>query len=127
MSATDWLDTGSLMARMGRARVVAPYTLEIVWAEGERGGRTDVVDLSPALGSYRIYRGLRDDAGLFATASVIEDGYALGFSGDAAKVSVDLIEQLADETMSPAEFAAFLKRNKLTQDAAAALLGRSRR
>jgi hypothetical protein len=37
------------------------------------------------------------------------------------------IERLAEEAMTGSEFKAFLQRHKLTYDAAAALLGRSRR
>src|SRR5258708_38353529 len=42
-------------------------------------------------------------------------------------MSADTIQSLAQESMVPEDFKAFLTRNRLTQTAAAALLGRSRR
>src|SRR5262245_28464072 len=39
----------------------------------------------------------------------------------------ELIEEIANETMTPRDFVSFLRRNDLTQEAAAALLGYSRR
>ena len=60
-------------------------------------------------------------------ARLIEDGYAIGWDVDDLEMSADLVEDVAAETMTPGDFAAFLKRNHLTQEAAAALLGRSRR
>ena len=127
MSATDILDTGLAMARIESLRVAGPASLEIVWAEGQRQGLSDLVDLTPAIGSYKAYRALRDNPDLFATARLEEDGFAIVWEGETLDMSAELVETLADQTMTPKEFAAFLRRNRLTQDAAAALLGRSRR
>jgi hypothetical protein len=52
---------------------------------------------------------------------------AVGFDPKILDMSAELIETLAEEEMTPEEFALFLNRNGLTQEAAAALLGRSRR
>jgi hypothetical protein len=127
MNATEIIDTGLPMARIASICVVGPSRLEITWAEGNRAGRSESVDLAPVIGSYRIYKPLRDNPALFATAKVIEDGDAIGWDAADLDMSADLIETVAEEEMTPAEFAAFLKRNGLTQEAAAALLGRSRR
>ncbi|CAL8974795.1 hypothetical protein RHODGE_RHODGE_00499 [Rhodoplanes serenus] len=132
MSETDILDTGVLdtgvpMARIAAARVVGPSHLEITWAAGNRGGRTETVDVAPLIGSYKVYRPLRGDAALFATARLIDEGDAIAWDGPDLEMSADLIETIAEQEMDSAEFARFLKRNKLTQEAAAALLGRSRR
>lgn len=127
MNATEIIDTGLPMARIAAIRVVGPSRLEIIWAEGNRAGRSESVDLTPVIGSYRIYKPLRDNPELFATAKIIEDGDAIGWDSDGLDMSAELIETVAEEEMTPAEFAAFLKRNGLTQEAAAALLGRSRR
>jgi hypothetical protein len=115
------------MARIGGVRAIEPNRLEISWTEGRRAHRKDVIDLSPILGSYKVYRPLRDNGELFSTARLIEHGDVVAWDGPDLEISADLLEALAEETMTSDDFSAFLKRNGLTQDAAAALLGRSRR
>ncbi len=127
MNATETIDTGLPMARIAAVRVVGPSRIEITWAEGNRAGRRDSVDLAPLIGSYRIYKPLRDNPELFATVHIIDEGDAVAWNGVDLEMSAELIETLAEEEMTPEEFALFLRRNGLTQDAAAALLGRSRR
>jgi hypothetical protein len=127
MSANDMVDSGIAMARVGAVRATGLASLEISWAEGARAGRTDVVDLTPVIGTYKVYRPLRDNPELFATVHTIDEGYAVAWTGLDVDMSAETIETVAAETMTPAEFAAFLQRNGLTQEAAAALLGRSRR
>jgi hypothetical protein len=89
------------------------------------------VDVSPAIFSYKIYRPLRDER-LFLTGAIAEEGDAVSWGsdswgGDDLMMSADTIQSLAQESWEPKEFVEFLVRNKLTQEAAAALLGRSRR
>lgn len=127
MNATDFVESGVPMARIATVRVVGPSSLEIGWAEGGRAGRTEVVDIAPLIGSYKVYRPLRNDPALFATARLVEDGDAIAWDGPDLDMSADLIETIAEQEMDCADFARFLKRNGLTQEAAAALLGRSRR
>jgi hypothetical protein len=129
MSAIDIIDTGLVMARLDSVRAVGPSRLHVVWAEGNRAGRAETVDLMPVVGSYKIYRPLRGNAELFETARLIEDGDAVAWRNgeEDIEMSADMIEHVAEQEMSPDDFARFLKRNKLTQDAAGALLGRSRR
>ena len=127
MNAIDSLDTGAVMARIASMRIVGPSSLEINWAEGSRTGRIDIVDLSPAIKSYKAYRPLRDNPRQFAKACLIDNGDVIAWEELGLDMSAELIETLAEDIMTSEEFAAFLKRHKLTQDAAAALLGRSRR
>jgi hypothetical protein len=63
---------------------------------------------------------------LFRTARLADDGYVVAWDGGKIEMSADN-ETLARETMSSQDFANFLARNRLTQAAAAFLLGRSRR
>ena len=127
MNATDMLDTGVSMPRIGSLCVVGPSRLEVTWADGNRAGRSETVDIAPLIGSYKVYRPLRDDAALFATARLVEDGNVVAWDGPDLEMTADLIETVAEQEMDCADFARFLKRNGLTQEAAAALLGRSRR
>jgi len=123
----EFLDTGCPMARIAKIRVIEPSTLEIEWAEGTRASRTDLVDLTPLVGSYKVYRPLRGNPKLFATARLIEDGDVIAWDGPDLEMTAELVETLAEQVMSPEDFARFLARNNLTHEAAAALLGRSRR
>jgi len=126
MSGNEIIDSGIEMARMASAELLAPFTLRVGWSEGRRAGREDVIDLRPIILSYKVYRPLRDEK-FFLTGSLAEDGYTIVWNGDDLEISADAIMSLADQAMTPADFSAFLARNKLTQEVAAALLGRSRR
>jgi hypothetical protein len=128
MSATEeFLDTGMPLARIAKIHVVGPSTLEITWAQTTRGGRTDVLDLTPLVGSYKVYRPLRGNADMFATAHLVEDGEVVAWDGPDMEMTAELIETLAEQAITPDDFARFLARNNLTHESAAALLGRSRR
>jgi plasmid stability protein len=106
----------------GQDRVVA-----VRWAAGKRQGREDRVDLSPLIDTLRFYGPLRKDPALFDTAHLIDDGYAVAWGDDAIDMSAESVERLAEEAMTCADFGAFLERHALTHQAAAAVLGRSKR
>jgi hypothetical protein len=127
MSANEIVDTGVPLPRMAAVRAAAPLTLLVTWAEGARAGRTDRVDLAPIVETLKIFRPLRKDDALFATAHLGEDGDTVLWAGDNLEMHAETLESLAEQSMSPQDFVAFLKRNRLTQEAAAAILGYSRR
>jgi len=129
MSATDKIDSGIAMPLIAAVRPVNAENrvVEVTWAEGNRRGRTDVVDLSPLIETHRFYRPLRKSAALFDTVHILDNGEAVAWGDGAIDMSADTIERLAEETMTAEDFRAFLTRNNLTQEAAAAILGRSRR
>jgi hypothetical protein len=129
MSATETIDSGIPMPLIASVRPISADNrlVEVTWAEGNRRGRTDVVDLSPLIDTHRFYRPLRNNALLFDKIHVVDDGEAVAWGDDAVDMSADSIERLAAEAMTAEDFRAFLARNNLTQEAAAAILGRSRR
>jgi len=127
MSGTDVVDSGIPLPRMATVQPLRDFVLRVKWAEGPRAGREDFVDVSPAIFSYKVYRPLRDE-NLFLTGIIAEDGDAAAWGNDTdLMMSADTIQSLAQESWTPKEFLDFLTRNRLTQEAAAALLGRSRR
>lgn len=126
MSENDIVDSGIELPRIATVRPLADYVLLVKWAEGPRAGREDLVDVSPAIFSYKVYRPLRDE-NLFLTGAIAEDGDAVAWGNDDLVMSADTIQSLAQESWTPKEFCEFLTRAKLTQESAAALLGRSRR
>jgi len=127
MSANEMVDTGIPIPRIAKIWVAGKLCLQVLWADGVRAGKTEEVDLSPAINSYKFYRALRYNDKLFGTAHLVDEGNAVAWGNDDIDMSAETIETLAQESMSPEDFAAFIARNKLTQAAAAIVLGRSRR
>ena len=127
MSATESIESGIAMPCLGFVQAVGTSCLQVAWAEGARAGRSETLDLAPLIGSYRIYRPLRANAALFATARLIEDGDVVARAGENLEMTAEMIGHLAAQDMTPEDFASFLQRNNLTQAAAGAVLGRSRR
>ncbi len=128
MSANDIEYTGIPLPRMGRmSTVTRPFSIAVQWADGLRAGMTETIDLSPIIDSFKIFRPLRNNETLFRTARLIDDGDAVAWSGTDIEMSAEAIEALAEQTMTPQDFVAFMERNDLTQEGAAAILGYSRR
>jgi hypothetical protein len=126
MKENDIVDSGIPLPRMATVQPLPDYMLRVKWAEGPRTGRVDLVDVSPAIFSYKVYRPLRDEQ-LFLTGTIADDGDVVSWGSDDLTMSADTIQSLAQESWEPKEFVEFLSRNRLTQEAAAAMLGRSRR
>ena len=126
MSENEIIDSGIELPRMAAVEPLPPFTLRVEWAEGRRAGREDFVDLRHVIYSYKIYKPLRDEA-LFATGRRADDGDAVAWDGDDLEMSADMIQSLAEQAMTPKDFSLFLAKNRLTQEGAAAVLGRSRR
>jgi hypothetical protein len=96
MNEIEMVDSGLPMARIAAIRVAGPSTLEIAWAEGARSGRTDLVDLTPVIGTYKAYRPLRSNPKMFATAHLIDDGNAIVWDGLDVDMAAQTIETLAE-------------------------------
>jgi DNA-binding transcriptional regulator YiaG len=128
MTETDIVHIGDPLPAIGRVVAVPPSSIEVTWTEGERAGRTETVDLAPMMFGRKLFRALHDDADFFATVHVIADGDAIAWGDDdTIDLSAATVERLAEEVMTPTDFKAFLDRNGLSFDAAAAQLGISRR
>ena len=128
MSETEHIRIGDPMPYLASVAHHGAYEVAVSWHSGARTGRTDVVDLAPIILAYKLYRPLRDNPELLNTARLIDGGAAIAWGdGDGMDMAATTIERLAEETMGPADFKAWLDRHKLTFDAAAAQLGISRR
>ena len=127
MSENEIIDSGIPLPRLASAQAKAPYTWIVRWASGPRAGKEDYVDVRPIIFSCKVYRPLRDQT-LFLKGHLADDGDAVAWDGnDDLVMSADMLHALAAQIMTPKDFAAFLTRNELTQEVAAAQLGRSRR
>lgn len=127
MSANDVIDTGVAMPRVASIRPLSACKVEVAWAAGHRAGKREVIDLAPIIGTYTVFRPLRNNDALFGTVKVIDGGSVVAWDGDDLELSADALEDLAEQTMTPSEFTAFMKRFDLTETAIAAILGYSRR
>jgi hypothetical protein len=127
MSANDVEHTGIPLARIARLSHGEGRTLKIEWAEGERAGIVENVDLTPAINSFKIYRPLRNDAALFATARLVENGDVIAWDGPDLEMTAEMVADLASQMMTAQDLQNFLERTKLTQEALAGILGYSRR
>jgi len=127
MSATKNIArVGDPMPRLGAVSHHNGYEIAVSWQAGPRADKTDIVDLAPVVLAYKVYRPLRDNPKLFKALHRSDDGAAIVWNDD-IDMAATTVEWLAEETMTPDDFRAWLKRQKLTLDSAAAQLGISRR
>jgi hypothetical protein len=129
-------DYGTEIVTVGRAlpklASVEPgngrYDVQVTWAAGARVGRTDTVDLAPMIFTFKVFKALRDGAVAFDTVRLGDYGASIVWpENEDLDIGADAIEEMAEQAMTNEDFSAFLKRNKLTFDAAAAHLGIARR
>ncbi len=118
----------SSMPKLASVRPAEKLSIRVAWSQGPRARRAETVDLSPLIGSFKLYRKLRKDRALFETVHLAEDGEAIAWDDDSSiDMAATSIERLAEEALTPDELRQFLDREALTQEAAAAMLGYSRR
>jgi hypothetical protein len=115
------------MPKLASVKAVGRACVEVKWKSGSRARKTEVIDLSPLVKSFKFYKPLRDSPAAFRTVRLIDSGEAVAWNNGEIDMAATSIERLAEEAMSPSDLRAFLKRHHLTQEGAAALLGRSRR
>ena len=128
MSAIEIPEVGEPLPRIARVKAEEPFFVTVEWSAGNGAGAVETVDLSPDILSYELYRPLREDETLFRTVHVTAFGAAIAWGeDDLIDMPATAVERLAGEVMTNDDFAAFLKRNRLSLDAAAAPLGISRR
>jgi hypothetical protein len=121
-------DTGILLPRIANVDALPPHTLVVTWADGRHAGEVTRIDVAPIVNTYKIFRPLRKNEALFETARVSEDGDSVVWNGNEdLELSAEALEDLAEQTMTPQDFVAFMDRNNLTEEAAATVLGYGRR
>lgn len=83
------------------------FHLLVKWATGRRSGE-EVIDVSPHLLEFKVYKPLRENPELFAKAAVSDDGSAVVWPGNAdLEVSSDALEELAEDTTKSRKLASF--------------------
>jgi hypothetical protein len=116
------------MPKLSSVRPAEKLSIVVTWIEGARAHRTESVDLSPLICSFKFYKKLRKNRALFETVHLVEDGEAIAWGNDdSIDMAATSIERLAEEALTPDELRQFLDQEDLTQEGAAALLGYSRR
>ena len=115
------------MPKIAWVKPTGKSSIRVMWKVGPRAGKTETIDLSPLINSFKFYKPLRNGARLFKTIEIIDEGEAIAWDKGKIDMAATSIERLAEEAMTASEFRKFLKSHGLTQESAAALLGRSRR
>ena len=127
MSVVSPIVAGS-MPKLASVRPAGKLSIIVTWSQGPRARRAETVDLSPLIHSFKFYRRLRKDHAFFETVHLIENGEAIAWGeNDEIDMAATSIERLAEEALTSDEFRQFLDQEDLTQEAAAAMLGCSRR
>ncbi len=127
MSETDLVTIGKALPRIRSVSFHNGYEIDVTWDDATRDGASDIVDLAPLLFRLRFYAPLRDDRKLMSTVHVIDEGTAIAWGNEDVDMAAGSVLNLAEESMSSADFSAFMKRHKFTFDRAAAELGISKR
>ena len=119
----------SPMPKLSTVEAKEPYTVIVTWKEGRRLGRQDVIDLTPIIESYKIFRPLRNNPDLFRAVRKNEYGNTVLWGPEESdlELTANTLEKLAEETLTKEDFKRFLGQYRLTHAEAAAVLGRSRR
>ena len=107
-----------------RVKAKAPSTLEILWSTGG----TLAVDVSRPIKRFKLYAPLKS-AALFAKAKADPWGHAVNWPGD-IDMGADQLYELAREQAGewgPERFSAWMTAHALSLNAAADVLGLSRR
>jgi hypothetical protein len=127
-SEDDTIRVGDPMPRLASVAHHDGLEVAVSWSSGLRAGKADVVDLVPAIMTYKVYRPLRDDPELFKSVHLTADSTAIAWgTDDGIDMAATTVERLAEETMTSSDFRAWLERHAFTYEVAAAQLGISRR
>jgi hypothetical protein len=127
MSANEFIVSDAPFPRIKAVEPANDLRIAVTWGDGARKGRRDLVDLSPLIGTHKFYRPLRNNPDLFKTVHKVRNGRALEWGNGEIDMAATSVEQLAEETMTSAEFRAFLHRNLLTHESCAYALGYKKR
>ncbi len=124
MSRSDIVTVGRAIPKIASVEARKPFTLLVEW----RTGDVEEIDVAPMITAYKVFRPLRDAPALFTQVKVDEYGSAVVWSDsmDLANYTLDRLAQVS-RPMSREAFRAWMKRNGLTLDTAAPVLGISRR
>ena len=128
MSETDIVQVGAPLPRVDSVQADNDFSIRVTWTGDVDPSLPTTIDLAPIILTYKFYRPLRDNPDLFHTVHVANDGTAIAWGkNDEIDMPATAIEHLASEVMQKSDFRAWLEKNRLTLDAAAAQLGISRR
>jgi hypothetical protein len=110
------------LPRLASVEALDGRKIRVTW----RDGRSQVVDISPALASRRIFLQLRTDDELFRTVRVNEDGVAIEWD-DGAELTAMWIERLVPTSLGNDEFRDAMDQLGFSLEGMASRLGLSRR
>jgi hypothetical protein len=119
---TDDFEEEAPLPRIESVAALDGRKILVTW----KGGGREIVDVTAALASKRLFLPLRTDDQLFRTLQVNEDGNAVEWA-DGAELSAIWIQRLAPNTIGNDEFRAAMDELGFSLDGMAARLDLSRR
>jgi len=124
MTRNDTIAVGAPIPHLHAVVPADGFAVTVTW----EGGQTEEIDLAPVILGFKVFRPLREDRTLFASVRLGDFGSSIVWNDEMDLASYTL-ERLADSrrVMSISEFWEWMKRNHLTLDTAAVVLGMSRR
>jgi len=114
------------MPKIGSLSVADNFCIDVEWAEGPRTDTREIIDLTPMIFRYKIYKPLRKQSE-FSKVQLSDDGEMLEWDDGNIDMPATNVEYLAEQQMTGREFDAFLSHHKLTRLAASAIFGKSLR
>ena len=97
------------MPKLSAVRAAENLCVEVVWAKGPRGTRTETVDLAPIINSLKAYKRLCTDRTLFESVRHAEEGEVIAWGeDDAIEMAVTTVERLAEEMLTALGFQIFI-------------------
>lgn len=127
MAENERILVGRRLPALATVRALEPYRVQVTWAHGERSGEPEIVDLSPMIERFTLYRPLRASTELFADARLGPYGSSIEWADGEIDLSADALEDIAFEADAQIDFKGFLDEQGWTFDLAARRLGLGRR
>ena len=99
----------SPMPKLASVKAYGTSSIRVTWKTGPRARKSETVDLSPLIFSFKFYKPLRADAKLFRNVELIDGGEAIAWGNRDIDMAATSIERLAEEAMTSTHLRKFIK------------------
>jgi hypothetical protein len=98
MSETEVLQVGPPMPQIGSVEADSEFWIRVTWLGNVNTSLPTMIDLAPIILKYNFYRPLRDNAELFRTVHILNEGKAIAWgANDELDMPATTIEHLASQ------------------------------
>jgi len=124
MTRNETISVGEPIPRLRSVVPAEGFAVVVTW----ENGLSEEIDLTPIILGFKMFRPLREDRALFELVRLGEFGSSIVWTDDMDLAAYTLERQAESRRVMPVtEFREWMKRNHLTLDTAAPVLGMSRR